>query len=243
MKGTGSALLSPDLNLKPRSENVPFVQASGITKSFWLGEREISVLKGLNLQVSRGEFIAIMGSSGSGKSTLLHILGCLDQPTAGTYRFAGRSVEGLTDKQRSQVRANEIGFVFQKYHLLPQLSVFENIEVPFLYSPNPYPDKEERILEALSKVGLTHRAQHRPAQLSGGEMQRVALARAMVLRPALLVADEPTGSLDEKTGSEILALIELAHQSGTTVILVTHDSRVAARAEKVLVLREGRVAS
>ena len=216
------------------------IRAEGLSKSYRLGESDVPVLRGLNLEVGRGEFVAVMGQSGSGKSTLLHILGCLDRPSSGRYRFGGRAVDGLNDTVRSRVRASEIGFVFQKYHLLPQLSVFENVGLPFLYSLKPQGNIRNRVMEVLSQVGLTHRALHRPSQLSGGEVQRAAIARALVAKPTLILADEPTGSLDATTGGEILELLERIHQGGATLVMVTHDSKVASRAGRTLHLKDGR---
>ena len=209
-----------------------------------MADQEIPVLDQLNMEILPGEFVAIMGSSGSGKSTLLHILGCLDHPSAGLYRLAGRNMDGLGDSVLSRVRAEEIGFIFQKFFLLPQLSVFENVKYPFLYSPRvASQDIPQRVSDVLSQVGLLHRATHRPSELSGGEMQRVAIARALVTRPKLILADEPTGSLDAVTGNGILELLKKINEDGTTILLVTHDSRVASWADRTLLLKGGRFAS
>jgi putative ABC transport system ATP-binding protein len=216
------------------------IEASNLCKNFVLGSRTIEVLKGIDLFVQGGEFVAIMGASGSGKSTLLHILGCLDRPTSGAYLFAGRDTGVLSDRQRSHVRARSVGFIFQNYHLLPQLDVFENVELPFQYSDDEDRIVKEKVGKAIAQVGMTGRLGHRPSELSGGEMQRVAIARAIVTSPTLLLADEPTGNLDSRTGGDILGIFEDLHRSGATIILVTHDRDVAAHAQKVIVLKDGR---
>ncbi|MEK6578804.1 MAG: ABC transporter ATP-binding protein [Bdellovibrionota bacterium] len=212
----------------------------GVSKSFRLGMRDISVLSELTLKVRRGEFVAVMGSSGSGKSTLLHILGALDRPSSGTYLYSESEIKDWDDSKLSQFRSEEIGFIFQKFYLLPQLTVFENVKYPFLYSRHVSENRVERVNEVLAQVGLAHRTSHRPAELSGGEMQRVAIARALVTRPTLILADEPTGNLDVATGEEILLLLKQIHNTGTTMILVTHDPLVAKKADRILILREGR---
>ncbi len=215
------------------------VEISGVTKTYRKGGREIIVLRNLTLLVNQGEYVAIMGASGSGKSTLLHILGCLDRPTTGRYLFNGREMSMLSDLHLSHVRACDIGFIFQSFYLLPQLSVFENVELPFLYAPRPPENIREQITMALAQVGLSDRHEHRPSELSGGEMQRVAIARALVARPKLILADEPTGSLDSVTGKEILVLLQQLNEAGTTILVVTHDLDVARRAERTLILKDG----
>lgn len=219
------------------------LEARGISKSYSLGGTLVPVLKELDLDVKEGELVAIMGASGSGKSTLLHVLGCLDRPSGGRYVLGGRDVSELDDAELSRVRSSEIGFVFQKFHLLPQLSVFDNVSIPFLYARSMPEDPDARVREVLEEVGLAHRAHHRPSELSGGEAQRVAIARALLRRPRVLLADEPTGNLDAATGAGILDLLEGIHRAGATVILVTHDVGVAARAGRVLHLRDGRFES
>jgi putative ABC transport system ATP-binding protein len=216
------------------------IQARGLSKSYRLAGRDVPVLRDLDLDVARGEFVAITGSSGSGKSTLLHILGALDRPGAGSYRFDGREMAGLDDDERSRVRANGIGFVFQGFHLLPQLTVLENVMLPFQYAPARVADARERAASALDRVRLGHRLDHRPAELSGGELQRTAIARAMVVGPRLLLADEPTGNLDSATGGAILDTLLEMNARGTTLLLVTHDRDVAARAPRRVALRDGR---
>ncbi len=216
------------------------IQLSGIHKSYKKPSGDINVLCDLELEVDSGEFVAIMGASGSGKSTLLHILGCLDRPTSGCYRFSGRGVDEMADDQLSDIRAHEIGFVFQNYHLLPYLSVAENVAIPFLYRKHIPEDLQERIAEALQVVGLSHRWTHDSSELSGGEMQRVAIARALIVRPQLILADEPTGSLDSVSSEGVMEILSQLHQAGSTVILVTHDAKVADFAERRLTMKDGR---
>jgi putative ABC transport system ATP-binding protein len=205
------------------------------------GASAVVALDGVSLEVGAGEKLAIMGPSGSGKSTLLSILGCLDRPTRGEYLFEGRAVEGLSDDELSRLRNRAIGFVFQSFHLIPQLTVAENVETPLLYEGAPPARWRARAEAALAAVGLSHRADHRPAELSGGEAQRAAIARALVTSPRLLLADEPTGNLDSATGEEIARLLDELHAGGCTVVLVTHNESLARRAERVVRLRDGRI--
>jgi putative ABC transport system ATP-binding protein len=198
-------------------------------------------LADLDLEIRQGEKLAVMEPSGSGKSTLLAILGLLDRPSRGRYRFDGREVETLGDDTLSRLRNREIGFVFQAFHLVPQLTVAENVETPLQYAGLPERDWRPRALEALERVGLLARAEHRPNELSGGEAQRAAIARAIVGRPRLLLADEPTGNLDSHTGEEIAALLDRLHAEGRTVVVVTHNEALASRAERIVRLRDGRV--
>jgi putative ABC transport system ATP-binding protein len=202
--------------------------------------REVA-LAGVSLEVGAGEKLAIMGPSGSGKTTLLSILGCLDRPTRGEYRFDGRRVEALDDDELSRLRNRSIGFVFQAFHLIPQLTVAENVETPLLYEGGALTEWRPRALAALEQVGLADRADHRPAELSGGEAQRAAIARALVTSPRVLLADEPTGNLDTRTGEEIANLLDELHGRGGTVVLVTHNEALARRAERVVRLRDGRI--
>ena len=218
----------------------PLLRSRGLAKSFDMGGRSVRVLQDLDFEVERGEMVAITGASGSGKSTLLHILGALDRPSAGSYRFAGHEMVEFDDDQRSRLRATHIGFVFQSFYLLPQLSILENVALPFLYAPRDGGDPRARAATALERVGLAHRLDHRPAELSGGEVQRAAIARAIVVDPELLLADEPTGNLDSATGAQILDVLEALNDAGTTVVLVTHDAEVAARARRRVNLRDGR---
>jgi putative ABC transport system ATP-binding protein len=219
------------------------IEIAGLGKSYPMKEREVRVLQDLDMEVQHGEFVAITGASGSGKSTLLHILGGLDRHTSGDFRFAGCDMKDLDDTELSAIRSREIGFVFQNFNLVQQLSVYENVELPFFYRPEIPSDAEELILTALSRVGLSHRLRHRPSELSGGEMQRVAIARAIVTSPRLLLADEPTGSLDAATGEQILETIERFNEAGVAVLLVTHNLEIAGRAKRQLVLRDGRFVS
>ena len=219
------------------------IDIAGLGKSYSMMEHEVRVLEDLDMKVQPGEFVAITGASGSGKSTLLHILGGLDRHTSGDYRFAGCDMKTLDDTQLSAIRASEIGFIFQNFNLVQQLSVYENVELPFFYGPEIPSDAGARILAALSKVGLSHRLNHRPSELSGGEMQRVAIARAIVTSPRLILADEPTGSLDAATGEQILAIIGSLNQAGAAVLVVTHNAEVAKRTARQLVLKDGRFVS
>jgi putative ABC transport system ATP-binding protein len=218
------------------------ISVERMKKSYSRGAQQLEILCDLNFQVERGEFSAIMGASGSGKSTLLNILGCLDRHTAGRYLFDGRDMSGLDDKALSQFRSREVGFVFQGFNLVPQFSVLENVELPFLYAPDYSTDMRARCIEALARVGLAARLQHLPSELSGGEMQRVAIARAIVMLPRLILADEPTGNLDSATGGQILDILEELNRNGATVLVVTHDAGIAARAQRQLRLEDGRFA-
>jgi putative ABC transport system ATP-binding protein len=200
-------------------------------------------LAGVSLEIRRGEKLAIMGPSGSGKTTLLSILGCLDRPSSGTHFFDGQSVASLDDDALSRLRNRSVGFVFQAFHLIPQLTVAENVETPLLYAGVALGEWRRRAMEALERVSLAHRADHRPSELSGGEAQRAAIARALVTSPRLLLADEPTGNLDTATGEEIAALLDGLHAKGATVALVTHNEALGRRAERVLRLRDGRIES
>ena len=223
-----------------RESLVPVIETQGLTRTYHLGSTEVRALRGVDVRVTPGEFVALMGPSGSGKSTLMHLLGCLDTPTAGSYRLEGRDVSGLSHDERAQLRTNRIGFVFQTFNLLPLLSALDNVALPLLYQGR-MPDVKGRASTALDQVGLADRVGHRPTELSGGERQRVAIARALVAEPALLLADEPTGNLDSKTGEEILRLLEELHASGRTLLLVTHDAGVAAHAERIVQMQDGRI--
>ena len=205
------------------------------------GSTDVAALSDIDLDIREGEKLAIMGPSGSGKTTLLSILGCLDRPTHGEHLFEGRAVAELDDDTLSQLRNRAIGFVFQSFHLLPHLSVVENVETPMQYGQRPPREWRPRALEALERVGLGPRAEHRPSELSGGEAQRAAIARALVVEPRLLLADEPTGNLDTATGTEIAALLDELHAQGSTVVLVTHNEALAQRAERLVTLRDGHI--
>ena len=230
------------------SENSPILRAEGIAKSYRMGAGQVSVLKGVDLQVRVGEFLAMIGASGSGKSTLLHILGGLDRPDAGRVWFEGVDLSGFSARQINRFRNQTVGFVFQFYHLLDELNVFENVLLPTLIGRSVagwvgYRRKARvRAMEVLAQMGLEARAQHKPWQLSGGERQRVAIGRALMNQPRLLLADEPTGNLDSVTGNGILEVFEALNRSGQTIVMVTHDPRVAGRAGRVVTLADGQIA-
>jgi putative ABC transport system ATP-binding protein len=214
-----------------------------VVRAYPRGASPVVALAGVSLEVRAGEKLAIMGPSGSGKTTLLSILGLLDRPSSGVHRFEGSDVAALSDDELSRLRNRAVGFVFQAFHLIPQLTVVENVETPLLYEGAPLDEWRPRALRALERVSLVHRADHRPSELSGGEAQRAAIARALVTAPRLLLADEPTGNLDTKTGEEIAALIDELNAQGATVVLVTHNEALGRRASRVLRLRDGRIES
>ena len=218
---------------------VPLLQLEGVTKVYRMGEVNVAALRGVSLSVDRGEFVALMGSSGSGKSTLMNILGCLDRPTSGTYRFDGTDVATLDRNQLAEVRNRTLGFVFQTFNLLHRTTALENVELPLIYSGVGTQQRQARAKKALERVGLGDRLRHHPNQMSGGQQQRVAIARALVTNPKLILADEPTGNLDSKTSVEIMALFQELWRSGITVALVTHEPDIAAYASRVLVMRDG----
>ena len=215
------------------------IEIQSLEKYYSIGDVKLHILKNINLTIRQGEFVAIMGRSGSGKSTLLHILGCLDTPTSGVYRLNNIEISSLHDKELSKVRCSQLGFVFQSFNLLPQLNIVENVEVPLLYADMEQKERRKRCHEMLEIVGLTERLDHRPTQLSGGQMQRVAIARALVNDPVLILADEPTGNLDTTTSSEIMALFLDLNRRGRTIVMVTHDQEVAAYAHRVLHIVDG----
>ena len=217
------------------------IQLAGLDRTYVVGGSPVLALRNVHLTIDPGEYVSIMGPSGSGKSTLLHILGCLDRPTAGSYRFAGEETAGLTEAQLSRLRRHQIGFVFQFFHLVPRLTAAGNVELPMIFAGIDPGERAQRVRQALEVVGLTPRAGHRPDQLSGGEQQRVAIARAVVMNPALLLADEPTGNLDSGSGREIVGLIEGMNQRGLTLIVVTHDPRIGERARRRIQLSDGLV--
>jgi len=217
------------------------IEAARINKEFRIGSSLIHALKDVDIHIGKGDSVAIMGPSGSGKSTLLHILGCLERPSSGTYILDGKDVFKSSDRQLSDFRANHIGFVFQTFNLLSQLTVLENVELPFLYSSGNNGETRARVTRAIEQVGLINRLDHRPAELSGGEMQRVAIARAMAIEPTLILADEPTGNLDSRTSAEILELFRRVHDDGATILMVTHDEEVAARCQRVMTLKDGKL--
>jgi putative ABC transport system ATP-binding protein len=220
---------------------MPVIRAEAIVKTYRLGELEVPVLKGVDLDVAAGEYVALMGPSGSGKSTLMNILGCLDVPTSGRYLIEDREVSRLSDDELAVVRGSRIGFVFQTFNLLARTSAKENVELPLHYQRRPAREAGKASLAALEAVGLGHRHDHHPNQMSGGERQRVAIARAIVTDPAILLADEPTGNLDSRTGREIMEIFEGLSRKGVTIILVTHDRHVALHAHRIIHLRDGRI--
>ena len=220
---------------------LPLVEARGVSRVFPMPAGPVVALNDVSLAVGEGEYVAIAGPSGCGKSTLLHVLGCVDTATSGEVRLEGRDVGSLSDHDRSAIRLAKIGFVFQRFFLLPMLSALENVELPQAEAGVPRAARLERARMLLDYVGLAHRADHRPAQLSGGEMQRVAIARAMANQPRLVLADEPTGELDQATGDAIAALFDRLHRDGTAIVVVTHDPSIAGRAERILRMRDGRI--
>jgi putative ABC transport system ATP-binding protein len=217
------------------------IRLEHVSRVFQVGETEVRALDDVSEHIRPGEHVAIMGPSGSGKSTLLNVIGCLDRPTSGRYVLDGREVSALDDGALTEVRRNVIGFVFQAFHLVPRLTAAENVELPMVFAGVARAERRERTAAGLSAVGLTGRADHRPDQLSGGERQRVAIARAMVMRPRVLLADEPTGNLDSTSGAQVLDLLDHLHAEGLTLVAVTHDPNVARRAERVIVMVDGHI--
>jgi putative ABC transport system ATP-binding protein len=221
----------------------PVVQLQGVEKVYGSGEMAVKALDGVDLTVNRGDYLAVMGASGSGKSTAMNILGCLDRPSSGSYRLNNTPVEELSDDQLADLRNRDLGFVFQQFHLLPQLSALDNVIMPMIYAGVPAAERRQRAQAALERVGLGQRLNNKPNQLSGGQQQRVAIARAIINQPALLLADEPTGALDSQTTAEVLDIFDALHRGGMTVVMVTHEDDVAARAEKIVHFRDGRILS
>ena len=217
------------------------IQTVDLWKTYVMGTEEIHALRGVSVQIERGEYVAIMGPSGSGKSTLMNLIGCLDTPSKGSYLLNGKQVSQMNDNELARIRNEEIGFVFQTFNLLPRATALHNVELPLVYAGVAAKDRQERAKQALHKVDLGERMTHRPNELSGGQRQRVAIARALVNNPSILLADEPTGNLDSKTGQEIMALFERLHKSGNTIVLVTHEADVAAFAYRTIYIRDGQV--
>ena len=215
----------------------------GMTKSYDMGPTQVHALRGVDVRIQRNEYVAIMGPSGSGKSTLMNLIGCLDVPTAGVYKLNGQMVSEMDDDQLADIRNQEIGFVFQTFHLLPRANALKNVELPLVYGGVPQRERRERAVQALEAVGLADRMDHRPNELSGGQRQRVAIARALANDPSIILADEPTGALDSRTGLEIMDLFTRLHASGNTIILVTHEEDIAANAHRIVRFRDGEVES
>ncbi len=217
------------------------IELSGIVKRYRMGDTEFEALRGVDLQIQRNEYVALVGPSGSGKSTLMNLLGCLDTPTTGRYTLNNRDIGTLRDDELAAIRNQEIGFVFQSFHLLPRMTVLGNVAQPLVYRGIPLKERERQAAESLRRVGLGDKLQHRPNQLSGGQRQRVAVARALVGNPSLLLADEPTGNLDSRTSEEIMALFDALHQDGQTVVLVTHEPDIAAHCQRTVRVNDGRI--
>jgi putative ABC transport system ATP-binding protein len=223
------------------TEDRAVLRLDEVRKTYRSGMLEVEALRGISLSIGQGEYVAVMGPSGSGKSTLMHILGCLDVPTSGGYRLAGESVGDMDEVRLAEVRNRRIGFVFQQFNLLPSLTALRNVELPLLYAGVKPHERRDRAMAALAKVGLADRVEHRPGELSGGQQQRVAVARALVTEPDLVLADEPTGNLDSTSSADVLLLFQELHQAGRTIVLITHDAEVAAAAQRVVQIRDGRL--
>jgi putative ABC transport system ATP-binding protein len=217
------------------------IETQDLWKTYVMGSEEIHALRGVSIQIDRGEYVAIMGPSGSGKSTLMNLIGCLDTPSKGSYLLNGKQVSQMNDDELARIRNEEIGFVFQTFNLLPRATALHNVELPLIYAGMPSKERQERALEALGKVELGDRKTHRPNELSGGQRQRVAIARALVNNPSILLADEPTGNLDSKTGAEIMGLFSRLHEGRNTIVLVTHEPDIAAHAHRAIHIRDGNV--
>jgi putative ABC transport system ATP-binding protein len=218
-------------------------KTEGLAKVYEMGAEQVHALRGVNVEIRKGEYVAIMGPSGSGKSTLMNLIGCLDSPTSGRYWLAGRLVSDLDDDELAYIRNKEIGFVFQTFNLLPRATALHNVELPLIYNGTPAEERLERAKKVLERVDLADRMSHKPNELSGGQRQRVAVARALVNSPSIVLADEPTGNLDSKTGDEIMALFANLHSQGNTIILVTHENDIAQHAHRIIHIRDGQVAS
>jgi putative ABC transport system ATP-binding protein len=221
--------------------SAPIIDLSGVWKSYETGTVSVHALRGIDARIDQGEYVAVIGPSGSGKSTLMNILGCLDVPTSGEYHLAGQDVSMMTEAELAEVRNRRIGFVFQQFNLLASMSAWRNVELPLVYAGVPRPERRDRALAALARVGLTERADHKPGELSGGQQQRVAVARALVTEPALILADEPTGNLDSESTVDVLELFDELSALGRTIVLITHEHDVAARADRQLVVRDGQI--
>ncbi len=221
----------------------PLIRTEDLWKTYQMGSEEIHALQGISFEIQRNEYVAIMGPSGSGKSTLMNLIGCLDTPTRGRYYLNGKLVSAMDDDELAYIRNREIGFVFQTFNLLPRATALQNVELPLIYAGVPAAERRERARKTIEEVELGHRMLHRPSELSGGQRQRVAIARALVNRPSIILADEPTGNLDSRTGREIMALFQKLHDHGNTIILVTHEAEIAEHAHRVIQLLDGRIHS
>jgi len=217
------------------------IDLTGVRKTYATGAIAVEALRGIDVRIEEGEYVAIIGPSGSGKSTLMHILGCLDVPTEGRYELAGRDVSDLAEAELARIRNREIGFVFQQFNLLADLTALRNVALPLTYAGVPAAQREERALRALERVGLADRAEHRPGELSGGQQQRVAVARALVTEPSMILADEPTGNLDSVSSADVLGLFRELHDAGRTIVLITHEREIAEQADRVLTIRDGEI--
>ena len=217
------------------------IELRDVYKIYPMGAEAVHALDGVSLTIDRGEFVAIVGQSGSGKSTAMNIIGCLDVPTSGTYRLGGVDVSTMDDDQQAEIRNKMLGFIFQQYNLIPKLTVLENVELPLLYAGVPGQERRERAIRALERVGLAEKQKNLPSQLSGGQQQRVSIARALAGEPSVILADEPTGALDSRTGREVLAFLQKLNRDGDTVVLITHDNSIAVRAKRIVRLQDGRI--
>lgn len=225
------------------ANTAPLIHMDGLRRSYTMGNTTVDALRGVDIDIYPNEYVAIMGPSGSGKTTLMNVIGCLDTPSGGNYELNGTAVAKLNDSRLAEIRNREIGFVFQTFNLLPRATALHNVELPLIYSGLNRTERLERARVALEQVGLGNRANHRPGEMSGGQRQRVAIARALVTRPSLLLADEPTGNLDSKTGTEIMALFDELHRAGQTIVLVTHEADIAEHAHRQITLRDGQIES
>lgn len=218
------------------------IRLENITKTYEIGENKVYALRGVSLHIKPREFVSIIGPSGSGKSTLMNMIGCLDVPDEGSYLLDGEAVSDFTDNELSRIRGQKIGFIFQQFNLLPKLTAYENVELPLIYQKVEKDERKERVTQVLKTVGLADRMQHKPTELSGGQQQRIAIARAIVARPSIILADEPTGNLDSRSGAEVMDLIKSLHEAGNTIVLITHDKDVAKKAGRSIAVRDGQLA-